>query len=303
MTFKKILLLTLIILIISCTAKRTQDIFLESTDGIMMEFAELKSTVYDGGKDPFDIVIKLENKGEQDAEEIGLSIEGIKPQEFNKLEEEFSKKIKQKIKRVIKDKEGNNIVSPPVFITVKELNHITPIEGDSLTFPLTAKICYPYETRATTNLCVRKSLVTEEEGPCYIEEQKTTRNTGGLLQVENFREMQRGTDAIGFSFIITHKGTGMIYDKEDLCGNEKTKGRIHIKIETGIKGLSCTGLQSNGNTAEGYATLLNNYKEISCTQEVNKKKDYEKEVKITVGYKYEQTKTSQITVKHFENEQ
>lgn len=303
MKFKNILLLMLIIFIISCTAKKTQDIFLETTDGMTIEFAELKSTVYDGGKDPFDIVIKLENKGEMDVNEVSLSIEGIKPQEFNKLEEEFSKKIKQNIKRATKDKEDNNVFAPPFFMTIKELNHITPIEGDALTFPITAKICYPYETRATTNICVRKNLLTQDEGICYIEEEKTTRNTGGPVQVENFKEMQRGDKAIGFSFAISHKGTGSVYDKENMCGNEKNKGRVYVNVETGLKGLTCTGLQSQGKNAEGYITLLNNYKEISCTQEIPKRKDYEKDVKITTEYKYEQTKTSQITVKHFESEQ
>lgn len=276
--------------------------FIGGTSGVSAEFVDLRDSVFDGGRDPFDIVVKLQNMGETEIEQenIKIKISGINPAEFNKLEEELTANPQDDLTPRMKDSQGNIIPGAPVFVEFRELNHITPITGGQAELPLRADICYLYKTKAVSKICVRENILNPApEGICEISETKPIFNSGAPVQFANFKESARSKDKIGFSFEIRNAGTGNVYAKNTFCDTteRKNKDAVYVKVDTNLPGLSCTGLDSKGRSAEGYATLFNGNKIITCTQTVATRTDFEQIVTLEAEYDYEEFKQTTITVK------
>ena len=70
-----------------------------------------------------------------------------------------------------------------------------------------------------------------------------------------------------------------------------------MRIDSNLPGLSCTGLESKGRTAEGYVTLFSGNKIVTCTQTIATRTDFEQLVTIEAEYDYEEYKQTSITVK------
>ncbi|MEM4247249.1 MAG: hypothetical protein QXF14_02920, partial [Candidatus Woesearchaeota archaeon] len=61
--------------------------------------------------------------------------------------------------------------------------------------------------------------------------------------------------------------------------------------------LQCTGLTTTGTKAEGYVTLYDKKKTVTCTQTITTSTDYEQQISMEATYDYEEYKQTQITVK------
>jgi hypothetical protein len=276
--------------------------FIGGVSGVAADFVEMRSEVFDGGRDPFDIVIKLENLGEADVakENIKIKLSGINPAEFNKLEEELTASPADDLNAKRKDTAGNIIPGPPVFIEFKELNHISPITGGQIDLPLRADVCYLYKTKAVSKICVRENILNPAAGGiCEITGPKPLFNSAAPIQFADFKESARSRDKIGFSFEVRNAGTGSVYGKNTFCDTteRKNKDAVYVIVDTNLPGLSCTGLESRGRTAEGYVTLFGGKKIVTCTQTVSTRTDFEQLVTLDAEYDYEEFKQTTITVK------
>ena len=276
--------------------------FIGGTTGAVAEFVDLRAEVFDGGRDPFDIVIKIENAGETEVkkENIRVKISGVNPAEFGKLEEALTMSPSDDLSAKIKDTTGNTIPGAPIFIEFKELNHITPITGTRLDLPLRADLCYLYSTKAVSKICIRENILNPApEGICEITETKPLFNSGAPVQFTNFKESARAKDKIGFSFEVRNAGTGDIYGKKTMCDTleRKNKNSVYVKVSTNLAGLSCTGMESKGKTAEGYVTLFEGSKLVTCTQTVSTRTDFEQLVTLEAEYDYEEFKQTPLIVK------
>jgi len=276
--------------------------FIGGTTGLVADFVDMRSEVFDGGRDPFDIVIKLENTGEAEVvkENVKVKLSGINPAEFNKLEEELTASPNDDLIAKRKDNAGNIIPGPPVFIEFKELNHVSPITGGQIDLPLRADVCYLYKTRAVSKICVRENILNPAPGGiCEITGTKPLFNSAAPIQFANFKESARSRDKIGFSFEVRNAGTGDVYGKNTMCDKteRKNKDAVFIRVDTNLPGLSCTGLKSNGRTAEGYVTLFGGKKIVTCSQTIATMTDFEQLVTIEAEYDYEEFKQTTITVK------
>jgi hypothetical protein len=276
--------------------------FIGGTDGLEIEFLELREDVFDGGDDPFDVILKVTNKGERDvlAQDVTLSLSGVRAQEFNKREEDLRKTAPEDILALHADSEGNIYPEAPAFIEFLELNHVSSISGAAITLPLRADACYKYGTDAVSKLCIRKNLISPSaDGICEIDSPKEVFNSGAPVHVGNLRESTQGRDKIRFMFDITHEGTGTIFEPGSTCELDRKKNKVIVKVDTKIPGLTCTGLETRvGTYVEGIVTLYNGIKTVQCTQQMQKLSDYEQAIDIDLGYIYEDTKTEQLIVKH-----
>lgn len=305
---KKIIILILVICTVIFTACRGETApgvgvpFIGGTQGLSMEFLPdaPPREVFDGGDFPFEVVVKLQNKGEYDlaAANILISISGVLPQEFEQTASSLVKPAPEDLLPMRKDAEGNLIESNPVFVEFSGFNHRTSIVGAAQTFPIRASACYIYGTLGNALLCSRKNILAPAtNGVCIIDEAKTIYNSGAPIQVVSLREQPRAADKIGFTFTIAHQGNGKIYERGSTCNQERPfKDRIFVDVKTGIPGLSCTGL-GQGAEASGYITLFGEEKIITCAQQMTTQADFEFPVVIELTYDYEQDIQTSVVVK------
>ncbi|MBI4141873.1 hypothetical protein HY484_03040 [Candidatus Woesearchaeota archaeon] len=303
---KKVFCLLSVFLLAACASDESAlelvNPFIGGIAGIDVEFQDFRKEVFDGGRDPFDVVVKLDNKGEADVAKnlVKIRLSGINPAEFSKLEEQLSKSPDDDILATKKDSTGKTIVSPPVFVEFNDLNHFSPIVGASADFILRADVCYAYKTMAVSKLCVRSNILSPETGGiCEINEKKAVLNSGAPLQFGDFLESARAKDKIGFVFEIKKVGTGDVFEKESSCNRaQKNKAdKVFVKVDTKLNGVSCTGLTSSGSVAEGFVTLFGGSKVISCTQPVSTKTNFEQLVSLEAGYDFENFAQTTFTVK------
>ncbi|MBW3004211.1 hypothetical protein KY310_00050 [Candidatus Woesearchaeota archaeon] len=299
-------MIAILVFLMGCTGGGEQieitSPFIGGTTGVVADFVDLRTQIFDGGRDPFDIVIKLENMGETEVakESVKVKLSGINPAEFNKLEEELTASPNDDLTAKMKDVAGNIIPGAPVFIEFKELNHVSPITGGQIDLPLRADVCYLYSTKAVSKICVRENILNPAaEGICEITGSKPLFNSGAPIQFADFKESARSRDKVGFSFEIRNAGTGDIYGKNTLCSKDerKNKDAVFLRVDSNLPGLSCTGLESKGRTAEGYVTLFGGTKIVTCTQTVATRTDYEQLVTLEAEYDYEEFKQTTIKVK------
>lgn len=276
--------------------------FVGGTAGLSADFVDFRTDVFDGGRDPFDLVVKLENKGEATVApgRVRVKISGVNPAEFGKLEENLILSPTEELMSVRKDPQGNALPGSQSTVEFIGLNHFSPIAGAQVSFPLRADVCYTYSTQAVSKLCVRANLLNPEAGGiCEIGEDKQVVNSGAPVQVSAVKESARGKDKLSFTFDVSNAGTGNIFERGSFCdrSTRAKEGRVYVTVDTGMPGLQCTGLTTTGTKAEGFTTLFDGKKTVTCTQTVTTKTDYEQQIKIEVVYDYEEFKQTQITVK------
>ncbi|MBI4016478.1 MAG: hypothetical protein HY363_02175 [Candidatus Aenigmarchaeota archaeon] len=307
MRSKYIIAVMLLLILFSCTKSESEALELKSpfiggNTGLAIAFQGLRKDVFDGGRDPFDVLIRLENKGETAVkkEDVSLKLSGINPAEFSKLEEQLVKNPDDDILESRLDPAGQVLLAPPSIVEFTGLNHFAPITGASANFPLRAEVCYVYTTKAVSKVCVRSNLLNPpEEGICAINEAKPVFNSGAPIQIENVQESARAKDKIGFSFEIKHAGTGQLFEKKTKCDRtqRKNENRAYIVVDSKMSGVTCTGLTSSGTKAEGFVTLFDGVKLVTCTQPITTKSDYEQVISIEATYDYQEFSQTEITVK------
>ncbi len=306
---KIIAVMVFLVMITACAggAKKGEKIdlgapFVGGTTGISAEFIDFRKAVFDGGRDPFDVIVKLENKGEATVPtgRARVKISGINPAEFGKLEEDLTKTSTEDLLKVSKDPQGNVLAGSQSTVEFTGLNHFSPIAGAQVSFPLRADVCYTYATEAVSKLCVRENLLAPEPGGiCEITEDKPIFNSGAPVQIGSVKESARGKDKISFSFEISNAGTGQIFDRGSTC-DKSTRAKenmVYVEVDTGLPGLQCTGLTTTGTKAEGSTKLYEGKKTITCTQTITSRADFEQQIKLKATYDYEEYKQTEITVK------
>jgi hypothetical protein len=302
-----IIVLMLALLLLACKPGSKKTVQMEApfeggSQGLALDFQDLRKDVFDGGRDPFDVTVKLDNKGESlvKKEDVQVKLSGINPAEFSKGEADLMLNAPDDVIEVRKDPQGSILPGQQVFVEFTGLNHKGVISGASAQFPLRADVCYVYRTKTVSELCVRDNLLTPRTGGiCEINADKQVYNSGAPVQVANFKEAARAKDKIGFTFEVKNVGTGSVFQRNSVCNriDRKNENRAYVIVETSLDGLQCTGLETSGKGAEGFVTLYDGSKIVSCSQTISSRSDYEQLVNIETIYDYEQTVQSTITVK------
>ncbi len=276
--------------------------FVGGTSGLIADFIDYRAEVFDGGRDPFDVVVKLENRGESTvaANRVRVKLSGVNPAEFGKVEEDLSESPTDELFGVSKDPQGVALMGGQATVEFTGLNHFSPIAGASVTLPLRADICYLYSTKAVSKLCVREDILNPDEGGiCEINQDKPVFNSGAPVQVASVKEAARGKDKVSITFDIMNAGTGQIFERGSGCdrSTRAKENRVYVIVDSGMPGLACTGLATSGTKAEGFVTLFDGKKTVTCTQGVSSRTDFEQQVRIEAVYDYEEYKQTEITVK------
>lgn len=275
--------------------------FVGGKEGIVIDFVEgaPPPEVFDQGH-PFELVVRLQNKGEDDVEtnEGRIDISGISSQDFSGI---YLRNFPEKIFGTYKNPEGDTIDGTTSYITLTGFQHRRALAGNTQ-FTVRADLCYKYETKAVTSLCVRKNILDYgEESVCEIDEGKTVYNSGSPIQITDFKQNVGGANKLSFTFKIAHQGTGAIYSPEgSLCetGDLAKKNRVRVTVDTGMSGTSC-GTLGGGNS--GYVTLYGEAISVTCSQPIPSGEAataYEKPINLKVLFDYKDHIDTPLLVKH-----
>lgn len=308
---KKTILATLFLLIlISCssggtkkpTAVTLDSPFIGGTAGLQFSFQDLRKEVFDGNTDPFDVVVKVENKGETlvAKDKLRVKLSGINPAEFGKTESDLVKIGTDDSVENRKSTQGTTLTSQPTFVEFNGLSHKNSIAGATIQYTLRADACYLYRTRAVSKVCVLENILNPTGTRlCEINADKPVHNSGAPVQISNLKESGRAKDKIGFTFDVRNVGGGAIFERGQNCNRDvrANEGKVYVTVSTGLTGLHCSGLEAISGGVGGYVTLYDGLKTVSCTQTVSTNTDFEQLVNIEASYDYEQSIQTQITVK------
>ena|GEM_PF-2544066 len=265
-------------------------------------------TVYDkpadGTENPFDISIKLENKGEYTipAGKYKVTLSGIEPTAFKKTQPNF--RDMTSTDELIKKRRSAGAEIPGTFtiVTVSQLAYQSPVSGQIGPFNLRASACYEYQSESSSNICVLKDLLgtTRQQGICKPTEKKNVENSGAPVGVENLEQSVTGKDNIAFTFAVKHKGgeKNLVFKNEDQSckvGDMTRQNKVGVKVMLGETDItsSCSGITGGVATIYGEGGA-----QVRCTQTLaSDRGDYVQPVKIVLTYDYMQYVDQEITVR------
>lgn len=275
--------------------------------------------VFDNDNFPFDINLKVENKGEWDvkANEAITEIVGIQPEEFSATRQDLNKTASEDLTGAKLDSQGNSIAGTITNFEYKDLQYKKNITGN-YPFPLRANLCYSYGTKAAAQLCILSDLTgktrkTGEEALCEATNNNIqVENSGAPVHVDNFAQSVTGTNKISFSFNIKHVGgsDNRVSEKGSRCDPQPArKDKIYVKVDVGLPSVSCSGLRDPlvvGSKTEGFVKLFgetagSEERAVYCTLPlVVDRTDFKKQVNIELTYDYKQFVNTELLVKHIE---
>ncbi|MBS3128316.1 hypothetical protein J4410_04180 [Candidatus Woesearchaeota archaeon] len=317
---KMILIMSLVIFLAACGSSddgkqvSRQNPFLGGTNGVMIEYVQNSppSEVYDGGDSPFNIVLKLKNRGEYfiPKDKVYVELAGFAPEAFGLTPAAMRVSPQEDLIATTVDSEGTKIEGNEVYIEFENLNHEDPITGATFTYPtIRADVCYQYGTVAQSILCSREDLVQPQgEGVCSLSEDKVVFNSAAPVQITRLRQNPMAKDKIGFQFDVQHLGIdaqGKVFELGTAC--EETfrtyEDKVMVRVTTDRPGLYCSGLIETGTTTstgtiEGAVNLYGGKKMVQCTQVIQNPGDFEFPVTIELEYDYQNTVKTSLVVKH-----
>jgi len=281
--------------------------FVGGMQGISMEYVQdaPPDQVFDSGKFPFAVNLKIKNIGEWEiptGAQIKAKISGVDPADFSVTAVQLEKNPSQGMLPTRRGPSGEVIEGDILVVDFPGLNYGRTLFGD---VPATFKadVCYQYGTKVLSSLCVKKDLSSSDASVCLVNEEKAVANSGAPVQITSIRESQGGTDKILLTFKVSHVGEGKIFEKASSCKDElPQRDKVYVKIDTGMQGLTCTGMQTTAGQpasgAEGYLVLYGGERQFTCTQPTGNQGDFVKTISATVEYDYDQYITKEVIVKH-----
>jgi len=263
-------------------------------DGLQIEFLQgaPPDEVYDTNF-PFGMSVKIENVGEYDINagseptenQIVVSITGIDHSDFKDqgTQLDFVKSVTEDLRGASLDPAGNKIDGAFTNVDYEELQYQSEVTG---TLPLTmqANVCYTYGTKVVSKLCILEDLFTKTGREPFCDPNRkdsNLENSAAPVIVDSFRQSVAGKDRLTFQFNVKHAGDGTISRKGSDCSRALAdKNKVNIKVETGLAGLTCSGIQ--GGTTEGTIDLFGSNgaeRTVTCTEQLRESmSDFEKPI-------------------------
>jgi|TARA_Y100000310_G_scaffold343863_1_gene453550 hypothetical protein len=290
--------------------------FLGGNDGIDIELLEGSppEEVTDGGTLPFQAVVMLKNEGEFDLkrDDVKVDLIGILPEDFGVSSGDLTdKRPEDDLSPKIRDGEGN-IVDPIVTEVAfpdsdNFFNFERSVTGNTV-FVFRADICYKYQTKALSRICVLRDLINlDKDDICDPSDTKKVFSSASPVQVNSFKQTVAGRDKISFSFDVSHTGSGDVFKEgdstsppadcpKDSRARREKENKVFVSVDTGLSSLRCIGF---GESASGYVTLVNGKRTVTCHQELDSgRNDFETNVDITLDFNYRDNVEREVLVKH-----
>lgn len=329
---KKVLLISLMLLTVfmmACTGGETTipyDPFVGGNDGVVMTFVEgmppmEEGAVLDNGKSSFSVGLKITNVGEHDIEEddfLDLRLRGILPEQFGVTYDDLIKQLEDPLPGAKKNIDGTTLPGQFTTMSFDDLSYLPDAQGDiPKTFVI--DLCYDYSTKSSTPICVAGDVTgaitnKKDKEICLVNGEKIPKNSGGPVQVTEFKEQPQGGNKVSVLFTVSHVGTdGKIFkyegDDDNPCDDsltnqaEKDEVKLHVYLPDQTSAtIECNGdFDDGGSETTGYVKLFEgNPRTVTCTiTESTNNADviYEDLLAIDMYYRYGQTAKTTVIIK------
>ncbi|MBI2143334.1 hypothetical protein HYU20_03260 [Candidatus Woesearchaeota archaeon] len=178
----------------------------------------------------------------------------------------------------------------------------------SAEFPVQADVCYSYQTKVVTDLCIRSDATKRVSGVCEISGQKPVFNSGAPVQVTAAKEGVGGKNKVLLTFNVKNVGAGGVFKAATTPDCERgafaKENHVLVQVDTGLPGITCSGISVDSAAAGttpgrivGDLRLSNGEGTFSCIQ-ATPNQDAVKKVDLKLTYNYLTSKSTKIAVKH-----
>src|SRR3989338_1097796 len=164
--------------------------FVGGVNGLSMEFLPEAppDEVFDGGKFPFAVNLRLKNLGEWEitsGSKIVAEISGVDPADFGLSSANLKKTPPQGMLPTRLDPNGDIIEGDILVMDFPGFNYQRTLFGD-VPATIKADACYNYGTKIVSNLCIKKDLSSRDTSVCTVTEDKAVANSGAPVQITSF---------------------------------------------------------------------------------------------------------------------
>lgn len=265
-------------------------------------------TIFDDQQFPFTVTIDVENRGEYSLEagDGYIELEGINGATFGVSESDLMEDIPA-IDGTRKNYDGSVSYGSRDVVSFATLNYQENLIGD---FPITlrASACYNYQTKTTTNICIKKDSIDDlqEREICRISDARSVQNSGGPIHITKLTQVPQGRQGIQVVFVIEHVGStnAFFYREDAVCDtrvNNPEKYQVYVDVLPIVRGsihARCSGFQEGSGSA-GYVTLFQgNPRTVTCTFDTTSiNRDFIEPLNINLKYRYQHFIQKQIIVK------
>ncbi len=244
--------------------------FVGGNRGIEIGFAEDQppQAVLDDAQESFFITLLLRNVGEYTIEPQSLvaSLSGVVQTSFSLS----SLNVKNDFPLYAVGKDGN-LVTPGAedLLEFGEASFKSDLPGDT-SFTLRADVCYPYQTKAVTKLCLKKDVLKKTfEDVCEVNNANLdVENSGAPVHVAVARQNSVGSNKVKVTFTVKNVGVGAIFEPgtytSSCTGHEQDRDRLRVTVSNPENNfpIACDQL---GGSNSGVVKFVNNEKVITCT--------------------------------------
>ncbi|MCF7798679.1 hypothetical protein K9M74_02140 [Candidatus Woesearchaeota archaeon] len=325
-TILLIVLTTLMLFVTACSGGETNtgstNPYVGGTKGIQVEFVEgmpptQEGAILDAGKTPFSIGTKLTNVGEHNIAEgdfLELRLKGILAEQFDITPNDMIIQLEDPLPGAKKGSDGSTQQGQFTTLSFDNLRYLPDSRGD-LQKTFQVELCYDYSTSTTTAICLAGDTTNAITNPnaqeiCKISSLQTTMNSGGPLQIKDFKQIPQGDDKISVTFTISLVDTvGKIFKQGssngcDLSITNTDKNIVHLTLSLPDESnaqINCPGISGGfGSIAQGDINLYDGGpRVVTCTIQGNAPADviYEDLLNIDLDYRFGQTDQMSITIK------
>jgi len=211
-----VMLLSFFILIFGCsqtTEEKSTGTFTGGVNGVSIAFVDLAppKTFDEGNSVPVKVVLK--NKGEYDlaAGSAKARIFGVNLDNFGLTKAYLS------TAGALRGVGEFNSEGGQGEIDFGDAQYALPVTN-SEEFIFRARVCYPYQTRVLSSVCVAAASSVDNEA-CSIDGEKIIKGdvSAGPIQVSSLKEQTRGSQQIRFDLALENKGGGEVYNPSSNC--------------------------------------------------------------------------------------
>lgn len=282
-----------------------------------------EGAILDNDKSSFSIGVKVTNAGEYDIlpstnnDFLGARVRGILPSQFNVVQADLEKTITDPLQGAKKNMDGSVTGGQFTTATFNDLRYQPDSQGD-VPKKFVVDVCYDYQNKATVPVCIAQdvtnAITSDQAGEiCDISGSKNAKNSGGPIQVTEFKQQPQGGNKISVIFTISHLGNGKIYEYQssqvNACDDSLSgiSQQDNVLVDVSLppqssSTIDCAGQFTNaGSTSRGTVKLFDgNPRSVTCSIEETSGQQnlvYEDLLDIAMSYRYQESLRKSVVIK------
>ena len=286
--------------------------FLGGTQGVQLSFGDNAppSMIADGGDQPFPVIVKAENLGEEaiPRENATITLEGFSFSAFNISQDNLTSRPAERIQANRQTPDGEQIDAAPVFTEFPTFNYVDDVQAGGEQ-AMIAKMCYEYASTTSTEICVKDDLyLADESTPCEVSSNRDSSSSGAPVQITDVEQDVESSDTTGLTFTVKNQGSGDVYQSGTTCTpsqGQRVEGDVIVRFSglDGVTEVNCRSADRIGDQAFELRKSQNDLRQgdtFRCAMTIPQENRNNREEPFTaeLSYLYETSTSKTLTVRN-----